>query len=689
MEKVLQGNKIVLGTCYYPEHWDEKMWKEDLLRMKQNGIFAVRIAEFAWSKTEPTEGNFIFDFFDRFLELAKETDMSVIFCTPTATPPAWLTLAYPEVLNARIDGTLLRHGARRHYNYNSPVYRRFSSRIVEKLASHYGKHPNIIGWEIDGELNCETDVFYSESDTVAFREFLKNKYTTLDALNDAWGAVFWNQTYTAWGEVFVPRPTIHDTVNPHEIFDYIRFISDSTCSFAKMQGDILRKYIKPGDFLTHNGIFTNLDNHRLTAESLNVMFYDCYPNFAYCLDADPLNSRDLNDRKWSRNLSEVRSISGTGIFGIMEQQSGPHGWNNRMEAAAPRPGQMTLWTLQSIAHGADYISFFRWRTCTKGTEIYWHGILDYSNRDNRRLTELSDIYRKTTAIKAVAGSRFKASFGVLKDYDNIWDAELDTWHSRVNDVSEAGIFQASQLTHTPMDYVYIPDSENSAGKASLKTLQKYPVLFYPHPVIVTQETAALLEQYVKAGGTLVLGCRTGYKDSRGQCPMVKLPGLLRGISGTDVIDYTFIAPDDSTVTVDWDGEEIEAAVFIDVLEPLENGKVLGKFKQNYYEGRAGLICNEYGKGRVYYFGGAFTRETAMVFLKKLGIAEPYRDIIDTPDSCELVLRESNGEKYLFVLNYSKQGTVITLKKELQDLYSGKAVSGRVELPPYGTAVYGM
>ena len=61
-----------------------------------------------------------------------------------------------------------------------------SARIVKKVAKHYGKRPCIVGWQIDNELNCEVDEFYSESDTLAFREFLKKKYKTLDALNEAW-----------------------------------------------------------------------------------------------------------------------------------------------------------------------------------------------------------------------------------------------------------------------------------------------------------------------------------------------------------------------------------------------------------------------------------------------------------------------------------------------------------------------
>ena len=175
MERSMKLDKITLGTCYYPEHWPEEMWEEDLQRMLASGIEVIRIAEFAWSKIEPREGEFTYEFFDRFLEKAEKAGMKVIFCTPSATPPAWLTNKYPEVLNANINGVLYRHGCRRHYNYNSPKYQELVKRIVEKSASHYASHPSIIGWQIDNELNCETSEFYSESDSAAFRVFLKKK----------------------------------------------------------------------------------------------------------------------------------------------------------------------------------------------------------------------------------------------------------------------------------------------------------------------------------------------------------------------------------------------------------------------------------------------------------------------------------------------------------------------------------
>lgn len=680
MRQIVNGKEMVLGTCYYPEHWPENLWEEDLERMLECGIQVIRIAEFAWSKVEPYEGVFTYEFFDRFLDLAREKGMKVIFCTPTATPPAWLTEKYPEVLNGTIDGVLFRHGGRRHYNYNSPVYQEKTRIITEAFASHYGPHPAVIGWQIDNELNCERDEFYSESDTAAFRVFLQKKYGSLDKLNEAWGTTFWNQTYTDWKEVHIPRTTPSNNTNPHEVLDYTRFISDSACRYAKLQSDIIRKYVKPGDFITTNGLFSNLDNQRMAGESLDFIMYDSYPNFAFTKENYEKFSATLQDRMWSRNLTEVRAVSPN--FGIMEQQSGANGWNNRMAAPTPKPGQMTLWTMQSAAHGADYVSYFRWRTCTMGTEIYWHGILDYSGRENRRLREVREIHRKCQAISEAAGSRYEARTAVLKDYDNIWDAQLDIWHGDVDRLSQQSLFLAAQKSHTPMDYVYLREDTTA------ENLKKYQVIFYPHPVIVNPQRAAILEEYVEAGGCLVLGCRSGYKDMTGKCVMDRLPGLFAKISGTDIPEYTRVNPDDEPVYIDWDGIRLEAAVFNDQLEPLTaDAQVLGRYENCYYAGSPGLICNVLGAGKVYYFGAAFTEETARVFLEKLGAASPYADVLELPWECELAVREKDGRKYYFVLNYKKTPVKIQVKEALVDLYTGETVSGQVELEAFGTKVY--
>ena len=180
MDKSIKLNELTMGVCYYPEHWSEDLWESDLDRMIKAGIKVIRIAEFAWNKFEPQEGIFSFDFFDGFMNIVSKTPIKVIFCTPTATPAAWLTEKYPEVLGVDFDGRMQRHGLRRHYNYNSEVSKEKTRIIVDKMAKHYANHHSIIGWQIDNEFNCGPSEFYSEADHNAFREYIKEKYKTIE-----------------------------------------------------------------------------------------------------------------------------------------------------------------------------------------------------------------------------------------------------------------------------------------------------------------------------------------------------------------------------------------------------------------------------------------------------------------------------------------------------------------------------
>lgn len=677
MRKILNGKELSLGVCYYPEHWPKELWREDLQRMLAAGLEVVRVSEFAWSTVEVQEGVFDYSLWDEFLDLAEEMGMKVIMGTPTATPPAWLTKKYPEVLNCDIDGNVYHHGLRRHYNYNSPIYQRLSGKIVEAFASHYAGRKCVIGWQIDNEINCETDVFYSESDTASFREYLKDKYKTIDDLNKAWGTIFWSQTFTEWDEITVPRRTVQNTINPHWQLDYIRFISESANRWTKLQADIIRKYAKEDDFVTTNGIFGHLDYQKMVKGSIDFITYDSYPNFAYCLsmydDKDP-----IKDRKWSMNLAETRAISK--IFGIMEQQSGANGWTSRMEAPTPRPGQLTLWTMQSIAHGADFVSYFRWRTATMGTEIYWHGILDYSGRDNRRLNEVREVHEKLTNLGPIAGSVYEAKVGILEDYDNLWDSEYDVWHGRVEKQSRKALFAALQKTHTPFDYIYMD------GITDVSSLLGYEVLFYPHPTITDKRIIDLLSGYVKAGGKLVIGCRAGYKDRTGKCVMDKLPGLFANLTGTDIPEYSLIAPDAGKVFVKWDEDEFEASVFTDLLCPINGGRKLAEYTSDYYAGSAALICNDYGKGKALYYGSAFTEEAVRVFLKNLNVISPYKEIIKLPETMEIAVRRKDDKRYLFVLNYSSHADEITFYRPVKDMFTGNDIHGSLTLNGYYTLV---
>ncbi len=671
MRKKLNSDHLTLGVCYYPEHWDPSLWQDDLRRMKEMGLETVRIAEFAWNKFEPREGEFTFDFFDSFMNLAKQEGIQVIFCTPTATPPAWMSHKYPEILNADMDGNLIQHGMRRHYSLNSEKYRFFVARITEKLAEHYGKHPSIVAWQLDNEINCECHLYYSENDHRAFRAWLKQRFETLEALNHAIGATFWNQTYTDWEEVFLPRRTNDPGhSNPHMELLQRRFISDTVIDFFKLQTDILRKYSKAS--ITTNGIFRYVDYHRLTDEVLDFITFDNYPNFQAGRTVTP---HALGSRVAAYKLTRTRSISP--LFGIMEQQSGPGGWTYKMLQAVPKPGQLRLWSMQAIAHGADYVSYFRWRTCTYGTEIYWHGILNYDNRDNRRVTEVKETFADLGRIQGVTGKEYVAEIALLRDYDNEWDSEIDEWHGEADRISYDNWFIACQKKHVPFDLVYVND------KTELTELKKYKLVIYPHPTILTEQRVALLRAYAEEGGTVIFGCRTGYKDPDGKCLMMPMPGYAASLCGAEVEEFTFLSSSDEMQFVKLGDQRVSAPCFNDVLS-LTDGESVGVFENNFYGGKCAVSLNRVGKGKVYYFGGAFGEDTARGFLalEQIGAPLDLDCLIDLPEEVELAIR---GE-YIFLLNHTAKSLTLPCAVPFWNLITESECGESITLSPFDVAV---
>jgi beta-galactosidase len=682
MPKSLHVDRLKLGVCYYPEHWPEELWADDFRRMRELGFSVIRIAEFAWSIFEPEQGRFAFDLFDRAIALAHDHGLQVILGTPTATPPAWLTHTYPEVLNVTQTGVQYQHGQRRHYNYNAPIYRELSARIVRKLAEHYGRHPAVVGWQIDNELNCEVNVFYSAADQAAFRTWLQAKYGSLEALNQAWGAVFWNQTYSDWAQVQLTGPTPSDSPNPHQALDEKRFFSDSAIGFAQLQADILRE-LAPNQWITTNGRFGHLDSHRMTEATLDFFSFDSYPNFSTIYRDD--GPDPLLDRLWSWSLSVTRSISPH--FCVMEQQSGPGGWTNRLEQPAPKPGQMRLWTYQSIAHGADMVLYFRWRTATMGTEIYWHGINDYHNRPNRRVAEAAQIGRELAALDPrVAATRPSAQVALVSDYDNEWDGELDHWHGPYQSQSMRAWFKALQYQHIPVDALYLQPN------TTLDDLASYRVLVYPHAAILTDATAALLTTYVHQGGTIVFGARTGYKDATGQCPMRPMPGPAAELCGLTVVDFTRIGPYESAPALRWrdaDGPAITAEAFNDIVQvEASSATVLAEYAGGYYAGTPALVQNRVGDGSAYYYGAVFSAEAASALIPRLGLASPVGEWLELPQPVELCIREhpETGERLLFLLNYSSAEQTITLHKGATELLLGQQLHGPVVLAPFDVRI---
>jgi beta-galactosidase len=680
--KPLIADKFRLGACYYPEQWPESLWDEDFRRMTEMGLCVVRMAEFGWTIMEPEPGRFEFELFERAMDLASEHGMKVILGTPTATPPAWLTHEYPEVLNASREGVVFGHGQRRHYNYNAPVYRELSERIAGKMAEHYHRHPALLGWQIDNEINCEIAEFYSEADHNAFREWALGRYGTLDRLNEAWGAVFWSQTYTDWCQVRLSGPTPTGSPNPHQMLDEKRFFSDSAVSFVKLQAEAIRAFDRD-HFITTQGLFAHLDSHDL-ARGLDFVSYDSYPGFSF-LFPDPVDAQGkeepLLDRRLGFEFAKLRDVSPN--FCVMEQQSGPGGWVNRIQLPTPKPGQMRLWTYQSIAHGADMVLYFRWRTAPFGTEIYWYGINDHDNQPNRRCREAQRVAEEVNKLTGIEGSRYVADVAILTDYDNEWDGEFDASHGPLQRQSEQAWFATLQHRHVPVDVVYLRDGMTP------QELARYRCLIYPHASILPDSTARLLDAYTEAGGTLVFGCRTGYKDRNGHCPMRPYPGPVAELCGITVDEFSLILPGETQPMVFFqEAGSLPSGPFNEVLRP-GRAQVLAKYKEDagHYRGRAALTWNHWGEGSAFYYGGVFTRAVANVLAERIGLDSPMAFRLALPKEVELAIRErEDGSRFVFLLNYTGDPVHVEFKEEAHDRLRSRRLLGLVEMEAYGVLI---
>ncbi|ANY65335.1 hypothetical protein BBD42_01730 [Paenibacillus sp. BIHB 4019] len=684
-QKKYEGGQFLLGVCYYPEHWDRVMWQKDFRRMVEMGFNVVRMGETAWNVMEPEEGRYQFEMFDEAIEMAAAEGLKVILGTPTYAPPAWLTTKYPEVLRVDFRGVRMEHGSRRHYNYTAPIYLRLCAGIVTMMAERYKGHDAVIGWQIDNELNCHSDVSFAESDHKAFRQWCKEKYKdSLDVLNAAWGTAFWAQTYNAWEQIHLPRPTV-TYHSPSQLLDFYLFTSDSTIRFAELQYEILKRLLPEEQFITHNGLFGNIDNYELTARTVDFMSYDSYPAFQ-------LMRTDLQyphkDRLSGKQLSRVRGLSSK--FTVLEQQAGPGGQignvlnNDRGDylQATPKPGQMRLWTWQSIAHGADGVLYFRWRTCPYGAESLWHGLNLYGDQPHWRLEEAKRVAKETRMLEdVIIGTDVVAKAAIMYDYANDSNVKIERYIGFDYWNSEEQVYLALSERHLAADML------SKQNLAEAQALSQYELLFYVNAQLLTTEDAEKLRIYVEQGGTLVLGPRSGYKDRHNQAYMEPFPGVLRELAGVSVSDFTMLNPGETNgLSFTNGGGQSPAHVFNEILEPAAdafgNVEIAATYMDDYYAGQPAVTIRKLGKGKVVYFGTFFTRESTSKLLDSLQIADPLEQWAHIPEAIEVVSRQGAAGLYYMLLNYSSQPVAMHLKRELTERISGHPLVGDIVIRPY-------
>lgn len=575
---------MYLGVDYYPEHWPKAFIDSDLDRIvKMNGNM-IRIGEFAWHLMEQKEGDFDFSFFDHVIEKAKKRGIAVMFGTPTATFPAWLATKYPDILSEDNRQTKRGFGGRRQYCYNSDVYNTYAKRITRALVAHYQHEPAVVAWQIDNEFGHEgSDYCYCQQCEKAFRVYLQDTYKTIDALNEAYGTIFWGQTYNTFDEIPLPKPTI--TVhNPSLRLDHDRFRSESLYRFAKGQIDEVRLHKGDHQEVTHNfsgGFFEKAYDQSRIAKELDFVSYDNYPVWGGL--KEPLSPAEI-----AMTLSYARGLKGDHQFWIVEQLMGAQGHD--VIGYLPRPNQAKLWAYQAFAQGCQNMLFFRYRGMDKGAEQFCYGIIDQDNEETRKYREVQAFFSDIKAHEEALKDPLRSDVAVVYDYDNIRSWSIQTQSLTMSFNNEVvRVFEPFHSRQVPVDV--IPSDRSFDG---------YKVIVFPVMQILDQGLVSRIEAFVQGGGQVLFTFRTGLKDRNNNIHFgCKQPGLVSHLVGAVVSEIESLQ---EPVDLCADGMPCgQGHVFRELLS-LTTAKGHMTYADEPFKAYYAFTENQVGQGHVFYLG---------------------------------------------------------------------------------------
>ena len=652
--------RLWLGAAWYPEQWPEARWPKDLALMQAAGINVVRVGEFAWSALEPHQGQYHFGWLERAIAEAARHHIFVVIGTPTDAPPAWLTSRYPQVLRVHANGRRAQHGNRRQFSYASPQYRRFCRDIVTRLAERFGHNPDVIGWQIDNEYTNES---YDPGTRRLFQQWLQRRFGTLGALNRDWTTAYWSQTYTAWRQIpFNARPG-----NPGWMLAHRQFVTATWLGFQRNQIQALRAHIAPRQFITTNigglGWSDNWNHYAITGP-LDIAAWDDYVGEG---QLDFYRNGAMSDfvRGWKRQ-----------DYWVMETQPGFVDWapvNNSLVK-----GGVRAMTWESIGHGADAVLFWQWRSALGGQEQYHGALVGPDGKPEPLYAEVQRIGREfKRASKLIAGTRPRSKVALLVSYDSRWAIDFQRQSRRYRQLQVLLDYYRplENLTHA-VDVV-----------SARAPLAHYRIVFAPSLNVISPSLARHLRAYVRGGGVLVLGPRSGMKDQYDRLNVERQPGPLVPLLGGRVQQYYAL---ETPVAVSGALGSGSGRIWAEALSPKSAAtQVLLRYGAGnaWLTGQAAALEHRYGHGAIIYLGTILNRHLMHAFvarqLTSAGVRSPFGAL---PAGVELMRRVGDGREVVIVINHALSARTVRLPYAMRDVLHPGHVVRLLDLRPQGVAV---
>jgi beta-galactosidase len=656
---------ILYGGDYNPEQWPPEVWREDVALMRKAGVNLATVGVFSWARLEPSPGEFDFAWLAEVLDLLTDAGVAVALATPTAAPPPWLSVLHPDVLPVDAAGVRYSPGGRQHFCVHHPEYRRHALRITGELGRRLAGHPAIRMWHVHNEYACHVPQCFCDISAEAFRDWLRRRYGTAEALNDAWGAAFWSQRYRSFEEVLPPRVTT-GFPNPGQALDYRRFSSDSYLAQYAAERDLLRSAAVAAPVpVTTNfmGFFKPLDYFAWAAAE-DLCSTDNYPD-----PADP-DSPMLT----ALHYDLVRSLKKDTPWVVMEQATSRVNW--RPVNSAKAPGEMRRVSYQALARGAAGILFFQWRASAAGAEKFHSAMLGHAGTASPAWREVTALGDELQRLGELTGTAVTADCAIAFSWPNWWALEHSSKPS-------ADVQMLDQVR-----WMYRPLFDSGVTADIVRPdedLSRYPVVLVPSLYLLSEAEGRSIRRYVEAGGTAVISFWSGIVDERDHVYLGPYGGPLRELFGGDVLDVVPLQPGE-TAEVTWaDGRRSTATSWLDVIEATD-GEVLASYASTPWAGRPAVLARPFGAGRAVYLGTRLDADTMREVLGQALGDHLASDGAQPAAGVERVVRRANAASYEFLINHSGQPVQLTLARGGRELLSGTDAAGRLDLPPQGVAI---
>ncbi|MFC5531390.1 beta-galactosidase [Cohnella yongneupensis] len=662
--------KIWYGGDYNPDQWEKPVWDEDLRMFKLAGIDVATLNVFAWALNQPDEETYSFEWLDEMMDKLHADGVGVCLATSTAAHPAWMAKRYPDVLRVDFDGRKRKFGGRHNSCPNSPTYRKYSVRMAEKLAERYKDHPALLIWHVSNEYS---GYCYCDNCAEAFREWLKQRYGSLESVNRAWNTGFWGHTFYDWDEIVPPNGLSEEwrgwngrtATNFQGIsLDYCRFQSDSLLECYKLEQAALKQRT-PDVPVTTNlmGAFKELD-YQKWAKHMDVVSWDNYPS----LDTPYSYTAMMHDL--------MRGLKDGQPFMLMEQTPSQQNW--QPYNSLKRPGVMRLWSYQAVAHGADTVMFFQLRRSIGACEKYHGAVIEHVGHEHTRVfRECAELGAELHKLgDTLLDSRVESRIAIVFDWENWWATELSSGPTIA--------LKYVEEVHKFYDALY--QAGFSADVVGVDAdLSRYDIVIAPVMYMVKPGFAQNVESFVSAGGKFITTYFSGIVDENDIVTLGGYPGELRKVLGIWSEEIDALLPTQSNrIVVKPNAIGLEGSYVSSMLCDLvhsEGAEVVAEYGEDFYKGMPALTVNRFGAGEAWYLAtspeAAFLRD----WLPKLCAESSIRPHLQSvPSGVETTLRVKGGKRYLFVLNHNADAVDIQLTEDGgTDLLTGKTISGTSSL----------